>query len=183
MQCPKCANSPLKSKLVKGTGITLDHCPNCGGLWFDEGELDAVLGKRADRNVQVPDFASLNDKIGCPRCDHSLFEFCYPGTMTLVDMCKKCHGIWLDNLEWKEISAARDIKNNMTCPKCSTLQTRSDSCITCGVVFSKITANQDKAGPSSQQAVAGNSGAENVRGLKGTLLRFIDKSIDALTDY
>ena len=40
--CPQCVHILLKYKLGRGTAITLDHCGQCGGVWFDKHEW-AVL--------------------------------------------------------------------------------------------------------------------------------------------
>ena len=57
--CPRCQ--------VRMTGITfltddlwLDYCPECGGLWFDAGELErAVEADPASFGLQIDDSASL----------------------------------------------------------------------------------------------------------------------------
>ena len=43
-RCPKCA-----SQLVTITyrDVELDKCTGCGGLWFDTGELDRVMGQES----------------------------------------------------------------------------------------------------------------------------------------
>jgi len=42
MRCPRCGER-LEEKT--SSGVTLDECPSCHGLWFDKGELEE-LGKR-----------------------------------------------------------------------------------------------------------------------------------------
>lgn len=44
MNCPLCA-TPLEA--VERQGIELDHCPSCGGMWLDAGELSALLEREA----------------------------------------------------------------------------------------------------------------------------------------
>ncbi len=44
MNCPLCA-IPLKA--VERQGVEIDHCPSCGGLWLDAGELDALIEREA----------------------------------------------------------------------------------------------------------------------------------------
>ena len=41
--CPKCG-SDLKETLR--SNIALDVCTGCGGVWFDAGELETLLGAR-----------------------------------------------------------------------------------------------------------------------------------------
>ena len=181
MLCPKCKTVTLTKGTVSGKELELDRCPECKGLWFDDGELGHVLGDKATRYFTVPAYAAMSHSRSCPRCNHPLYEFCYPGTMTLVDACKHCKGIWLDNNEWAQIAAARDIKNTITCPKCHKRQSKADSCIHCGIVFAKYGAIHDQ--PGKKKNIAGNSYAEDIPGIKGDLLRFIDSAIDYLTTY
>ena len=39
MRCPKCG-AALKEERVDG--ITVDECPDCHGMWLDEGELQKL---------------------------------------------------------------------------------------------------------------------------------------------
>ena len=43
-RCPKCA-SPLVA--ITYRDVELDKCTGCGGLWFDTGELDRVMGQES----------------------------------------------------------------------------------------------------------------------------------------
>ncbi|MGE0572191.1 MAG: zf-TFIIB domain-containing protein [Dehalococcoidia bacterium] len=40
-ECPACR---VAMDRREGDGVTLDHCGQCGGTWFDMGELGAVFG-------------------------------------------------------------------------------------------------------------------------------------------
>ncbi len=193
MQCPKCKDISLKTTVEKSKNIELDRCPTCKGIWFDDKELQGILGPRAEKNLAVPASARLVEDIQCPRCRTGLYEFVYPGTMTMVDACKTCNGFWLDNMEWKEIKTARAAGNQTTCPKCGTRQPKSDSCIKCGIVFAKYqpdarsddTDNQpfEPATPAVKPVISRNADLDDIPGVKGTLLRFIDTAIEKLTDY
>lgn len=105
MKCPKCASSHLKQILVKGPDINVDRCPDCKGIWFDGGELEAILGVAA-KELSVPLRAKKCGPL-CPRCIEPLRTFQYPQTLVNVDMCKKCNGLWFDASELKEIKAVR----------------------------------------------------------------------------
>jgi len=185
MECPKCDGGLLKPTVVKSKQIEIDRCQTCKGLWFDDKELINILGAKVEKNLSVPDFALLNSKIKCPKCLQGLYEFCYPGTVTLVDVCKNCHGVWLDNNEWKEIKSARNAQKQISCPRCSAKQPKSDSCINCGVVFAKLNSRKTKKLDEDDVLIVRNrrSYAENIPGTKGRLLRFIDHSINKLTRY
>jgi hypothetical protein len=44
MHCPKCGTEMVE---IDYEGITLDKCPGCMGLYFDNGELDLLLNKQS----------------------------------------------------------------------------------------------------------------------------------------
>lgn len=45
MKCPKCGHDLREEHLE---GVTVDRCTLCEGLFFDAGELDQVLLKKAE---------------------------------------------------------------------------------------------------------------------------------------
>lgn len=191
MMCPKCNSAPLRSGKAKTTQLILDQCSKCKGMWFDKGELSTLLGTRAKEHFVIPKFAATMPDAECPRCNVSLYKFCYPGTLILVDGCRQCEGVWLDNNEWKTISHSRDKSNNITCPKCYTLQQPTESCTKCGIVIAKYQAAADNKKPNSatktttttnNSTVNEQSYAADIPGLKGTLLRMVDSTIKKLSD-
>ncbi len=106
MQCPKCLHTELKQGRVKKTGTIVDQCPSCNGMWFDGGELEAIM-KEAVKNLKISPLAKESSFLFCPRCGSSLFEITYPQTYVKVDVCKKCRGLWVDAGEFKEIKVVR----------------------------------------------------------------------------
>ena len=48
MKCPNC-NVPLV--MADRSGIEIDYCPECRGVWLDRGELDKII-ERASQNVK-----------------------------------------------------------------------------------------------------------------------------------
>lgn len=41
--CPKCAGfTMLQHKFSRDKPVTVDECPNCGGVWLDGGELAEI---------------------------------------------------------------------------------------------------------------------------------------------
>lgn len=106
MQCPKCLNVELKKSRVKQTGTVIDRCLSCGGIWFDGGELEAVM-KEAVKDLKVSPLAKESPFRFCPHCGAGLFEIQYPQTLVKVDVCKKCHGLWVDAGEFQEIKTVR----------------------------------------------------------------------------
>jgi Zn-finger nucleic acid-binding protein len=106
MRCPKCRHSDLREARVKSTGVKVDSCPQCKGVWFDAGELQAVLSVAA-KELRIPPNALKSAVLNCPRCSSALYRFPYPRTKVKVEMCKDCGGLWLDAGEFNEIKAER----------------------------------------------------------------------------
>ncbi len=44
MKCPSC-NTVLT--MCERSGIEIDYCPQCRGVWLDKGELDKIIEKSA----------------------------------------------------------------------------------------------------------------------------------------
>ena len=42
INCPKC---PGELETYSFQGFILDRCHNCGGIWMDKGELEAIISK------------------------------------------------------------------------------------------------------------------------------------------
>lgn len=42
MHCPKCG---MDLHEFDFRGVKLDRCASCGGVWFDQGEMETVLGE------------------------------------------------------------------------------------------------------------------------------------------
>jgi len=41
MNCPTCPKSTLV--MSERSGIEIDYCPTCRGVWLDRGELDKII--------------------------------------------------------------------------------------------------------------------------------------------
>ena len=44
MQCPKCSGG---LKMAERSGIEIDYCVSCRGIWLDSGELDKIIERSA----------------------------------------------------------------------------------------------------------------------------------------
>ncbi len=107
MPCVKCFMGVMREHTMERSGVTIDQCHKCGGIWFDPDELETILGDKAVQPFFISPAANVNDEYQCPRCKVGMHEFRYPGTAVEIDACEKCHGIWLDHKEWSQISKAR----------------------------------------------------------------------------
>jgi Zn-finger nucleic acid-binding protein len=58
MQCPNpsCQSEHPKPELMMSerSGIEIDYCPRCRGIWLDRGELDKLLEKAAKEFESAP---------------------------------------------------------------------------------------------------------------------------------
>lgn len=45
MKCPICVDIDLV--MSERSGIEIDYCPKCRGVWLDRGELDKIIEKSA----------------------------------------------------------------------------------------------------------------------------------------
>lgn len=105
-----------------GGRLTLDHCPRCGGVWFERGEagrlaahapqkLWAALPRRQaaprppchechtplDRDAERCPACGAANVLLCPMCDREMERRTVGQWM--LDMCKHCRGVWFDHVE------------------------------------------------------------------------------------
>lgn len=45
MRCPACPTTALV--MTDRSGIEIDYCPDCRGVWLDRGELDKIIERAA----------------------------------------------------------------------------------------------------------------------------------------
>lgn len=99
MRCPACAEY---LKFVEYHGLILDKCPQCGGMWFDKGELRPFIKILANKpKLTKPRHHTTNktqDSLRtCPRCDKLMDQFMYANDSNIMmDRCSVCKGIWTD---------------------------------------------------------------------------------------
>ena len=78
------------------TGVALDCCVECKGLWFDGGEVERIIGAETAgpfrQNLSGPD--STPTRLPCPRAHGRMRELpLEPGVV--IDGCPKCGGVWM----------------------------------------------------------------------------------------
>lgn len=101
LKCPR-DHTTMKEILV-GEAY-LDECGQCGGRFFDQGEMFAALGLHGDPSYwDRPECTTkLEDAdIHCPRCDGhmTLTTIAKEAQKVDIDRCGHCQGIWLDRGE------------------------------------------------------------------------------------
>ena len=60
MKCPACAIDLVMSER---SGIEIDYCPTCRGVWLDRGELDKII----ERSLPVRTEAPAPARVGSPQ--------------------------------------------------------------------------------------------------------------------
>lgn len=108
MICPT-DKKTLKQLVV--SGVEVDYCPECLGLWFEEEELRLAKDYK-DRSLRWLDIdlwrdssklkISLGKKL-CPQDRFPLYETEYGDSGIRVDLCNICKGVWLDRGEFQKI--------------------------------------------------------------------------------
>lgn len=108
MICPKCKDT---LEPITVSGVEVDRCHGCEGVWFDKHELRTLLEEddRRTRSLQKGrDTERLDVLPGvCPRDAQPLRRT--PGsfkTPVMIDYCPTCQGIWLDAGEFKKLNDA-----------------------------------------------------------------------------
>ena len=107
MKCPACKNN-LREK--GAGGMTLDVCyGGCGGIWFDNSELQRVSARAAATlhtiwNVPVGSVNQTEPRL-CPRCPNQTLErkWFSDARRVEIDQCPQCNGVWLDAGEFSRI--------------------------------------------------------------------------------
>lgn len=121
--CPICPRHPLRSTEVHG--VHVDTCDHCKGHWLEHGELerlapawkaDTLWAALHDAPRRCPHFRhhvpSPREDCGlcgapaarCPTCDELLSQVRMQACA--VDVCGRCHGLWLDANELTLLSRA-----------------------------------------------------------------------------
>lgn len=115
--CPTCSTT-LEPR--EHEGVELDRCPRGCGIWFDRGELPAVVMSEANDRPESEERAAL-DAAGsdaghavvaevdrprrpCPRCGEEMRLVEYANSGIAIDECP-LHGTWLDDGELQRIEA------------------------------------------------------------------------------
>lgn len=104
LTCPACTKE-LTRNTDDLSGLEIDSCFFCHGLWFDYNELRRFFSapklynkfRLPQHNFKVKIHDAPAERL-CPRCEHSVLK-----EVTLdevvVDECHSCKGIWLDSGE------------------------------------------------------------------------------------
>jgi len=106
MDCPKCG---AEMELLTYSGVEIDRCTGCGGIWLDAVEperLRAIAGSERIDTGSAQRGAQMNeiDEVDCPRCHVAMLRRAGPGGLEL-DSCPRCQGTYFDAGEFRSFKA------------------------------------------------------------------------------
>ncbi len=94
-------------------GLTLDVCPKCAGIYFDEGEIAALQFDGPEALTEVEDavtpggltFVESPIPKRCPGCQKPMHGYRYRYSSDIrLDGCQNCGGVWIQDGELGKIA-------------------------------------------------------------------------------
>lgn len=109
-------------KATDFAGVQIDVCPQCAGIWFDDGELRSLV-KGSPETMQalddqyVPELEVLTGTGSyrhCPRDNDVLETYNYAyDTPIKIDSCPTCRGVFVEDQELAAIHTAIDAEGRV----------------------------------------------------------------------
>ncbi|HPI92494.1 MAG TPA: zf-TFIIB domain-containing protein [Deltaproteobacteria bacterium] len=103
MQCPGCSGHLVTLEI---SGVEVDYCFTCQGIWLDNGEMERLVGLEGgdDRVIGSLRPTSVGEKTKrCPACRRVMEKVATgSGNVVILDRCRN-HGMWSDAGELKKI--------------------------------------------------------------------------------
>ncbi len=113
MSLMKCPRTGTVLKTIKVGGIKVEVSESCGGVFFDNFELDNFKSSKDPRgNALVNHLKQFSkslpnerERISCPKCSDTVMMRRYysPLKVIEIDECPGCAGIWLDTGELEKM--------------------------------------------------------------------------------
>lgn len=113
--CPRCAIRLKSLDLKLHNRFLIDRCEQCLGIFFDPGELEALLEATVNPASEIDQtgLAAINEQrepnrypiayIKCPVCSELMHRVNFGAKSgVIVDRCKE-HGVWLDGGELRQL--------------------------------------------------------------------------------
>ena len=103
MNCPRCKSGLV---VVEYSDVELDWCPECGGLWFDSGEMELLAKKTTDAPAEgglclTEPARTDEERLKCPLCRKKMDKRMLGPV--IADVCPNCDGLWLDQGELEQV--------------------------------------------------------------------------------
>lgn len=106
--------------------VQLDDCPQCGGIWFDDGELKKLQSigdelslhsleghAKPDKDIITAESAS---KL-CPICNERLTPYRYMySSDVMLDECDECYGVWVQDGELEKMATYLEVEQERIAP-------------------------------------------------------------------
>jgi len=106
MNCPRCDKV---MNPVRPDEVDAQQCPKCGGHWVegaDLRQLEATVDVRLFEWRTLPSDEVQARELPCPRCNPREVMKKVRSERdrhVLLDVCGRCHGVWLDKGELRAI--------------------------------------------------------------------------------
>jgi Zn-finger nucleic acid-binding protein len=116
LTCPRCRMKRLDE--IELGEVVVDRCTCCGGLWFDNDEISALLGRTPEARrleTTIPPESDAVKELTCPRCADVPLR-----TLTAAEggaaartlfRCASCSGTWVDRGELRAYEDPRLIES------------------------------------------------------------------------
>ncbi|GAA3965087.1 rhomboid family intramembrane serine protease [Allohahella marinimesophila] len=97
--CPQCRTAHLTIKDYDGEEV--DICRQCGGVWFEKADLDALVAAKCQRTDYGDYVADLGPSLDysnreCPDCSHGMQIYHLLNDYHVdIDVCRACDGAWV----------------------------------------------------------------------------------------
>lgn len=122
MQCPKCKGALAK---VSYSGIQVDRCGSCRGLWFDALELQDLLKAKGSEKIDIGspgDFARTSqvEDYRCPNDGNRMIKMVHHRQNHVwYESCNTCYGLFLDATEFSDLkeSSVLDLVRSFGAPE------------------------------------------------------------------
>ena len=107
MRCPKCR---FDMQQIEIDGTVVDRCNSCSGIWFDEGEVEALKNKEAATAIdtgstQTGKAHNTIDEYNCPRCGGHMDKKVDPQQQHIwYETCVDCNGSFFDAGEFRDLA-------------------------------------------------------------------------------
>jgi PAT family beta-lactamase induction signal transducer AmpG len=107
IRCPKCR---ADMEQIEIEGVIIDRCSRCHGIWFDEGEVEALRNKQTASvidtgDTQVGKQHNLIDDYRCPRCGGKMEKKVDSRQRHIwYETCSDCNGSFFDAGEFLDLS-------------------------------------------------------------------------------
>jgi Zn-finger nucleic acid-binding protein len=109
-----CPNDQSEMNRCDLEGVQVDECAQCGGIWFDQGELDAA------KDIVEPDLNWIDVDLWrqehrfdlslgarrCPRDNSNMVSLRYGDPPVEIEHCLECRGMWLERDEFRKMVSA-----------------------------------------------------------------------------